>query len=349
MSFIRRIFSKQGEEDYENVLANLVSEIQTRQTKLSEIRLRERRSSLLATLYTLAAWVVYVGLWFQRWLPWRDPIGIIPVVLGPILILFSRRIVQVWYNRKGNAEEKTLKELQKKRRTIVEDIKKKTNYYSTRNLIERYDENSPATTPSRPPRIQQPPSQPQQPKPVLTPKQSPLLQQQPQQPSASPSAGPRLLVPPQPIAAVPSHLYASPIYPSTPPRKQWYDKLADAILGDEDASSPATRYALICQRCFTHNGLVKEGAWEDTQFRCMKCQYLNPSPRSKRLNGGRDSTSPEPSRSSVSPARSDPDSSVADTSIDSAPSPIRKRKSAGRRDVDGEKEDEDQSLMQVDS
>lgn len=53
-----------------------------------------------------------------------------------------------------------------------------------------------------------------------------------------------------------------------PPRKQWYDKLADAILGDDDSSSAsasASRYALICGKCFAHNGLVKESMWEDVR------------------------------------------------------------------------------------
>jgi hypothetical protein len=53
-----------------------------------------------------------------------------------------------------------------------------------------------------------------------------------------------------------------------PPKKQWYDKVADAILGDDDgtgATAAASRYALICQRCFAHNGLVPERAWEETR------------------------------------------------------------------------------------
>ena len=55
--------------------------------------------------------------------------------------------------------------------------------------------------------------------------------------------------------------------PNQPGRKQWYDRLADAILGDEDPApaSPSSRYALICEKCFTHNGLVKESAWEDAR------------------------------------------------------------------------------------
>jgi len=62
--------------------------------------------------------------------------------------------------------------------------------------------------------------------------------------------------------------------PQPPPRKQWYDKLADAILGDDDvAGSPSSRYALICQKCFVHNGLVKESAWQDTRESTL-CKLL---------------------------------------------------------------------------
>jgi endoplasmic reticulum junction formation protein lunapark len=41
--------------------------------------------------------------------------------------------------------EKTVQTLMKERREKVEEVKKKTNYYSTRDLIQRYDETSPAT------------------------------------------------------------------------------------------------------------------------------------------------------------------------------------------------------------
>ena len=52
-----------------------------------------------------------------------------------------------------------------------------------------------------------------------------------------------------------------------PQRRQWYDRLADSILGDDDPNiaSPCSRYALICEKCFAHNGLVKENMWEDAR------------------------------------------------------------------------------------
>ena len=59
----------------------------------------------------------------------------------------------------------------------------------------------------------------------------------------------------------------TPQQPLPPPRKLWYDKLADALLGDDESSvnPAAARYALICQKCFAHNGLVKEEMWEDAR------------------------------------------------------------------------------------
>ncbi|GJJ15218.1 hypothetical protein Clacol_009494 [Clathrus columnatus] len=70
-----------------------------------------------------------------------------------------------------------------------------------------------------------------------------------------------------------------------PPKKQWYDKVADALLGDDTATTgpqASSRYALICEKCFTHNGLVKEDQWEDAQYLCPKCGHFNKSMRARK-------------------------------------------------------------------
>ncbi|PPQ92761.1 hypothetical protein CVT25_003870, partial [Psilocybe cyanescens] len=298
MSFIRRIFSKKTEEDYETILSNLANEVQERQLKLSEIRLRERRSTLVVTLYTLAAWGAYVSLWYLNALPgitdgtyvrnagMERIVKVLPVAIGPIVILFIRRVVQIWYKRKGDAEEKYLKELMKKRRDKVEEIKKKTNYYSTRDLIQKYDDATPSATPlrARLPQGQAPPTTP------MRPQGPPNGNSVPQTPM--PSAGLQAHL----SRKVAIHIYryisslislreaSTPTYPIAPPRKQWYDKLADALLGDDDPStaSPSSRYALICEKCFNHNGLVKESMWEEAQYVCPKCGHFNASARSKK-------------------------------------------------------------------
>ncbi|KAF8267210.1 hypothetical protein EI94DRAFT_1778897 [Lactarius quietus] len=279
-------FKKKEPEDFGQILAKLATDIQKRETRLNEIRLRERRATLLVTLYTLAGWGAYLSLWYAQVLPrvsrhrTNSPVDkaikAFPAILGPIIILFARRIVQLWYNRKGNAEENSLAALKLARRNKVEEIKKKTNYYETRDLLERYEDG---------PSKGLPPS---------WPKNGPIVRVQSQPlPSTPQRAAPG--VPPNtptniPITPISPGLQSLLVAPGTPPRplppprKQWYDKVADILLGDDETpvNAAASRYALICQKCFTHNGLVKEEMWEDAQYVCPKCGHFNPSARSQR-------------------------------------------------------------------
>ena len=119
----------QGEsEDYEEVLAALKADIEKRRIRLSELRLRERRTTLASTLYALAGWGLYVSLWYMEVLPrlgfstaTDQVLRGAPVFIGPILcaivsydvlifsdisirVLLVRRLVQLWYKRKGDAE-----------------------------------------------------------------------------------------------------------------------------------------------------------------------------------------------------------------------------------------------------
>lgn len=128
---------------------------------------------------------------------------------------------------------------------------------------------------------------------------------------------------------------AGPQMATTPSRRQWYDKLADAILGEDDAgvASPSTRYALICEKCFSHNGLVKESMWEDArkstlsvsgwmltmlyaEYVCPKCHHFNPSARSKRTRNslGPASISASPSDGSRKQRRIPSNSSASSAS-----------------------------------
>ncbi|TDL25384.1 hypothetical protein BD410DRAFT_766007 [Rickenella mellea] len=325
MAFFSGLFSRKEPEDYEQVLAALALDIQKRQTRLSEIRLRERRTTLLVTLYTFVIWTVYVVLWYTGWLPnmsqrpnasaFEKMAKGTPLVLGPILIQFSRRIVQTWYSRIGNAEESTLKSLLAKQRTKIEEIKKKTNYYTTKNLLERYDDSPSNTPPNAARRRSMAPNQ--------------ILQQQQQQPG-TPQRQQRTAqangggAPHQtPANRFPGALSPSPATPLAPPRKQWYDKVADALLGEDEFSSGgsgsaaanANRYALICQKCFSHNGLVKESLWEDTQYVCPKCGHFNPSVRSQRAAAAT-------ANSPLSPALTSPTSSTSPQSPQSPSSPF---------------------------
>jgi len=73
----------------------LAADIQKRETQLNEIRLRERRATLLVTLYTFAGWGAYLGLWYAQLLPQMSghrpnskvekAVKGFPAILGPIM------------------------------------------------------------------------------------------------------------------------------------------------------------------------------------------------------------------------------------------------------------------------
>ncbi|KAG6908095.1 hypothetical protein DXG01_006186 [Tephrocybe rancida] len=234
-------------------------------------------------------------------------------------ILFVRRIVQVWYKRKGDAEEKTLQLLLKQQRTKVEEIKKKTNYYSTRDLLQRYDD-------------------------------SPGLRQRSVPAPTQPSTPQRLFPAPNGNSATPSPNSfkpqpGTPLPPINPPRKQWYDKLADALLGDDDhtPNAASSRYALICEKCFAHNGLVKESMWADAQYVCPKCNHFNRSQNSKKQ---RKIITPSPPPASAARSLTSPSPSIDDV-VNTAkplPDPTRTPPSA-----DTSTDTADGSMMEVDA
>lgn len=83
------------------------------------------------------------------------------------------------------APEKALVKLRKEQREKIEEVKQKTNYYSMRNLIERYEEGPPPNSPAGLRRRNLPqPQQPQQSPQPQTPQTPPrFLQVNPQTPS----------------------------------------------------------------------------------------------------------------------------------------------------------------------
>jgi len=63
---------------------------------------------------------------------------------------------------------------------------------------------------------------------------------------------------------------------------------------------PSSRYALICEKCFAHNGLVKENMWADAQYICPKCNHFNASTRSKRSRQKQNASPTSPNASATS-------------------------------------------------
>ncbi|KAG9295966.1 hypothetical protein G9A89_011818 [Geosiphon pyriformis] len=287
-------FQSRGDDDYEKILSELDDNIRRAEVRLAEIKIRERRAMIVWLVNSTLMYVIYVigYLYFawqksgnDNWDVWA--LKIAPVFTVPALILIVKNFLALWYKRRESNEETQLRHLRAKQKLKVEELKKKTGYYATKTLLERFD--SPKT-------------QNQLGNPITsaqmgsflrsgTPGEIPILRQRPVHSQSTPPLdglngdtsklskiedynSPGSLTTPR------SYTYPPPTPDSiTPLQRHWYDKLVDVIVGDE---GPETKYALICENCHVHNGLVLSQEIEDIQYMCPKCNHFNPSRRSIR-------------------------------------------------------------------
>lgn len=57
-----------------------------------------------------------------------------------------------------------------------------------------------------------------------------------------------------------------------PIERTWIDRVLDAVMGE--AEGPQHKYALICENCFQHNGLVLPMEYPEAKFKCISCGHL---------------------------------------------------------------------------
>ncbi|KAJ3044281.1 hypothetical protein HDV00_002601 [Rhizophlyctis rosea] len=282
---------KREDDDWEKILADFDAKIRKAEVRISDLAIRERRVLYAFLLYSIPIYAFYTLIYFtyfrtstEDWEIWLAKTS--PVIIGPPLLYTIRRFIRYYYTNRRRHEVVELENLKIKQKEKVEELKKKTAYYMTKGLIERYDSPSGASPKGKKvgPNENNPnmPRGPQQPgphsgapntgrphpfQPAVQPAGPTGLQRQgpsgPQKSSGTPPGAPNAAEPRRPEA---------PTF-SPPSQKGWLDKVVDVMIGDSDG--PQSKYALICEECFTHNGLVPPEAYSSARFRCMKCNHLN--------------------------------------------------------------------------
>lgn len=61
------------------------------------------------------------------------------------------------------------------------------------------------------------------------------------------------------------------------PQKGFQDRILDLIIGSEHNETVESRYALICAKCYTHNGLAPPGCTDPFSiiYFCRNCSFMN--------------------------------------------------------------------------
>ncbi|KAH9807920.1 hypothetical protein DFH28DRAFT_1001121 [Melampsora americana] len=304
---------------FEKELSELELKIERHQDRLQAIKQREKSTTFTVTTYSLLFWCLYSAIWYMgwSWSYWKKSFNsqqesdqsnslnqileIGPIVLIPIGLIFARQLFRSWYTQKHESEQLQLRQLQKQLREKVEELKKKTSYYTTRELLERYDDKLKTSNNPLNRKVGE----------RATPMSTPNTLRQ-RHPPSSMSPVPPNSQPPHSISSINAHAptsqhRGSPSVPSPAgSQRGWADRFAEALLGDDEAK-PETKYALICKKCLNHNGLVRQEELDSIQYVCPKCGAFNPAkiPRSHSpgVDGLPRSASAHPSygRSSLDP------------------------------------------------
>ncbi|XP_074071752.1 endoplasmic reticulum junction formation protein lunapark isoform X6 [Macrotis lagotis] len=296
------------------VLENIDKEIQA----LEEFREKNQRLQKLwvgrlllysSLLYLFTCIVVY--FWY---LPDEFTARLtmtLPFFAFPLIIWTIRTVLIFFFSKRTERNNEALDDLKSQKKKILEEVMEKETYKTAKLILERFDPesrkakeleptSSGAAATSRPGQeIRQrttaqrnlspsTPSSPNQGSPLQVPG-SPSSQKDTSAPGGPPE---RALAPALQSNALPRRL-GSPatsmpgmgLHPPGPPlarpilprERGALDRIVEYLVGD----GPQNRYALICQQCFSHNGMALKEEFEYIAFRCAYCFFLNPARKTR--------------------------------------------------------------------
>ncbi|XP_074949630.1 endoplasmic reticulum junction formation protein lunapark isoform X3 [Phalacrocorax aristotelis] len=296
------------------VLEKIDKEIQT----LEEFREKNQRQQKLwvgrllfysSLLYLITCLIVYLWCLPDEWT--ARLIMTLPFFAFPLIIWSIRTLLIFFFSKRTERNNDALEDLKSQKKKILEEVMEKETYKTAKLILERFDPESSAkeaeltsagtsATPRPGQEIRQRttaqrsasvplPATPKQGSPKSLVQASPSLQRDTSAPSGPPE---RTVVPSlqsnvlprrpgSPATSVPGmglHPPGPPLArPILPRERGVVDRVIEYLVGD----GPQNRYALICQQCFSHNGMALKEEFEYIAFRCAYCFFLNPARRTR--------------------------------------------------------------------
>ncbi|XP_060112985.1 endoplasmic reticulum junction formation protein lunapark isoform X1 [Heteronotia binoei] len=311
------IFSKwrQAKPSTVEVLEKIDKDIQA----LEEFREKNQRQQKLwvgrlllysSILYLITCLIIYFWYLPDDWT--ARLIMTLPLFAFPVIVWTIRTLLIFFFSKRTERNNEALEDLKSQKKKILEEVMEKETYKTAKLILERFDPEAkkakdvepPSAGASAVPRPGQelrhrtpvrgnvsPPVAPKQGSPKMM---GPALPSPDSQRETSAPGGPpeRALASASPPNMLPRHpgTRATPVpgmglHPPGPPlarpilprERGALDRIVEYLVGD----GPQNRYALICQQCFSHNGMALKEEFEYIAFRCAYCFFLNPARKTR--------------------------------------------------------------------
>ncbi|KAM9345401.1 endoplasmic reticulum junction formation protein lunapark-B-like [Symphorus nematophorus] len=298
-------------------LENIDKEIK----ELEEFRTKNQRLQKLwvgrlilysSVLYLLTSLIVY---WLYLPEEWLQRLAMaLPFFIYPVLVWFIRKLLVFLFSKRTERNNEKLEDLKASKKKILEEVMETETYKNAKLILERFDPEARKkaeleSTPMRPQMTPRPGQEirqrgvPMRPMPMGTPvpmAMTPAGARTPMGPGGTPvehvplsapggppersALSPSVLqgavprTPCSPIPGVGLHPPGPPLArPILPKDRGAMDRVIEYLVGD----GPQNRYALICQQCFSHNGMALKEEFEYLAFRCAYCYFMNPARKTR--------------------------------------------------------------------
>ncbi|XP_041646263.1 endoplasmic reticulum junction formation protein lunapark-B isoform X2 [Cheilinus undulatus] len=255
-----------------------------------------------SVLYLLTSVIVY---WLYLPDQWLQRLSMaLPFFIYPVLVWFIRKLLVFLFSKRTERNNDKLEDLKAAKKKILEEVMETETYKNAKLILERFDPEAKRkaeleSTPVRPQMTPRPGQEIRQRGPQMRPMPvgSPgamAMTPQGARPTLAPGApgGPpersalsasvlQGAIPRTPCSPVPGvglHPPGPPLArPILPRDRGAVDRVIEYLVGD----GPQNRFALICQQCFSHNGMALKEEFEYLAFRCAYCYFLNPARKTR--------------------------------------------------------------------
>ncbi|XP_070697475.1 endoplasmic reticulum junction formation protein lunapark-B isoform X2 [Pempheris klunzingeri] len=290
-------------------LENLDKEIK----ELEEFRAKNQRLQKLwvgrlilysSVLYLLTSLIVYCLYLPEQWL--QRLAMALPFFIYPVLVWFIRKLLIFLFSKRTERNSDKLEESKVAKKKILEEVMETETYKNAKLILERFDPEAKKkaeleSTPVRPQMTPRPgqeirqrgvamrpmgtpagmPMTPVGARPPMGPGGTPVAPGGPPERSALSAHVPQGAIPRTPCSPIPGvgmHPPGPPLArPILPKDRGAVDRVIEYLVGD----GPQNRYALICQQCFSHNGMALKEEFEYLGFRCAYCYFMNPARKTR--------------------------------------------------------------------